>query len=316
MKGLFLANMKIGLYTQKIKQEAYRLGFDFVGISKARRLDQDARRLEEWLGNNGNAKMAYMENHFEKRVDPRKLVEGSRSVISLLYNYHTKEEQKDDAAPRIAKYAFGEDYHFVVKDKLKMLFSYIEEEIGAIEGRFFVDSAPVLDRAWARESGLGWIGKNSMLINKDRGSDFFIAELIIDLELEYDGPIKDYCGTCTRCIDACPTAAILPQRQIDSAKCISYLTIELKDETLPGEFSAKMNNWAFGCDICQDVCPWNRFAEANKEPRFKPKKSLLEMTKENWENLEKETFNELFKNSAIKRTKFSGLKRNIAFIKK
>lgn len=311
-----MANMTTGLYTQKIKQEAYRLGFDFVGISKARRLDQDAKRLEEWLGNKGNAKMAYMENHFEKRVDPRKLVEGARSVISLLYNYHTEEEQEDKTAPRIAKYAFGEDYHFVVKDKLKALFSFMEEEIGAVEGRFFVDSAPVLDRAWARESGLGWIGKNSMLINRQRGSNFFIAELIVNLDLEYDGPIKDYCGTCTRCIEACPTDAILPQRQIDSARCISYLTIELKDETLPGEFSSKMNNWAFGCDICQDVCPWNRFAEANKELRFKPKQSLLEMRREDWENIEKETFNELFKNSAIKRTKFSGLKRNIAFIKK
>ena len=300
--------------SQKIKFRAHELGFDFVGISKARRLDEDANRLESWLKNQGNAKMSYMENHFEKRVDPRKLVEDSKSVISLLYNYHTKKQQTEADAPKIAKYAYGEDYHFVVREKLNTLMTYIQLEIGAVEGRGFVDSAPVLDRAWARESGLGWIGKNSMLINKLQGSDFFIADLIIDLELDYDNPIADYCGTCTRCIDACPTDAILPERQIDSKRCISYLTIELKDERLPTKFKGKMENWAFGCDICQDVCPWNRFGKQNEEPRFQPSVSLLEMTKKQWENIDEGKFKDLFKESAIKRAKFSGLKRNISFL--
>lgn len=302
--------------SQKIKQEAHRLGFDFVGISKARHLDEDAKRLEKWLASKGNAGMTYMENHFDKRVDPTKLVEGSKSVVSLLYNYHTKKRQAHPDAPKIAKYAFGEDYHFVVKDKLKELYQFILDEIGEVEGRVFVDSAPVLDRAWARESGLGWIGKNSMLINKQKGSDFFIAELILDLELETDGPIKDYCGSCTKCIDACPTDAILPQRQVDSNKCISYLTIELREERIPNEFANMMENWAFGCDICQDVCPWNRFGEQNKEERFQPKLSLLEMTKNDFDGLDSERFNEVFRKSAVKRTKFVGLKRNLAFLKK
>ncbi len=300
---------------QKIKEEAYRLGFDFVGISKARLLEEDARRLESWLASQAHGKMSYMENHFEKRVDPRKLVEGSKSVISLLYNYHTKKRQKDHTAPKLAKYAYGEDYHFVIKDKLKELFHFIQEEIGEVGGRVFVDSAPVLDRAWARESGLGWIGKNSMLINKQKGSDFFLSELILDLELEADAPIKDYCGSCTKCIDACPTDAILPERQINAKQCISYLTIELKDEILPKEFKGEMSNWAFGCDICQDVCPWNRFGEQNKEERFQPKMNLLEMTKSQWENLDREEFNSTFRKSAVKRTKFQGLQRNIEFLK-
>jgi len=302
--------------SQKIKQEAYRLGFSFVGISKAKRLDEDATRLEEWLKSNGNAKMAYMENHFEKRVDPRKLVEGSKSVISLLYNYHTKERRQDETSPKIAKYAYGEDYHFVVKEKLTLLHQFILNEIGEVEGRSFVDSAPVLDRAWARESGLGWIGKNSMLINKQKGSDFFIAEMILDINLEADSPIKDYCGSCTKCIDACPTDAILPKRQIDSNKCISYLTIELKDELIPKEFEGKLENWAFGCDICQDVCPWNRFGEQNKEEKFQPKLDLLQMTKQDWEILDQEKFNNIFRKSAVKRTKYAGLKRNLEFLKK
>ncbi|MEQ8625166.1 MAG: tRNA epoxyqueuosine(34) reductase QueG [Vicingaceae bacterium] len=301
--------------TQKIKSKAYDLGFDFVGISKARRLNKDADRLEEWLKIEGNAKMGYMENHFEKRVDPRKLVEGCKSVVSLLYNYHSKQTQTDIEAPKIAKYAYGEDYHFVVRERLNELLAYIQAEIGEVEGRGFVDSAPVLDRAWARESGLGWVGKNSMLINKQQGSDFFIAELLLDLELDYDNPIGDYCGTCTKCIDACPTDAILPQRQIDSKRCISYLTIELKDDHIPANFKGKMENWAFGCDICQDVCPWNRFGKQNKEPRFQPSVDLLEMTKEQWEDLGKDQFKKLFKNSALKRTKFSGLKRNVSFLK-
>lgn len=302
--------------TTFIREEALKLGFDFVGFSKADFLAEDAKRLEKWLKDDRNAKMSYMDNYFDKRTDPRKLVDGAKSVVSLLYNYHTEDKQKDPEAPKLAKYAYGVDYHFVVKDKLKLLFQSIQENIGAVGGRYFVDSAPVLDRAWARESGLGWIGKNSMLINKQKGSDFFIAELILDLPLVYDGPIKDYCGTCTKCLDACPTDAILPNRQVDAARCISYLTIELKDDQLPGEFADKMNNWAFGCDICQDVCPWNRFGEANKEPLFKPKEELMDLKAEAWFEMEKSEFNQLFKKSAVKRTKYSGLMRNLLFLKK
>lgn len=303
-------------YTELIRTQALHLGFDFVGFSKARKLNEDAKRLEKWLKEGRHGKMSYMENYFDKRTDPRLLVEGSKTVVSLLYNYHTKLKQSDPDAPKISKYAYGEDYHFVVKEKLKSLFEFIQTEIGAVQGRYFVDSAPVLDRAWARESGLGWIGKNSMLINKQKGSDFFLAELIIDLEVNYDSPIKDYCGSCTKCIEACPTDAILPERQIAADKCISYLTIELKAETLPKEFSNQMQNWAFGCDICQDVCPWNRFGEQHHEERFSPNLNLLEMSRENWFELNQNEFNRLFKNSAVKRTKFSGLKRNLAFIKK
>ncbi len=302
--------------SELIKLKAKELGFDFVGISKARRLNEDADRLEAWLKNSNNANMGYMENHFEKRVDPRKLVEGAKSVVSLLYNYHTKDRQLDPEAPKIAKYAFGEDYHFVIREKLNQLLDYIQTVIGEVDGRGFVDSAPILDRAWARESGMGWIGKNSMLINKQQGSDFFIAELILDLELEYDHPIKDYCGTCTKCIDSCPTDAILPNRQIDSKKCISYLTIELKEEIIPKEFEGKMEGWAFGCDICQDVCPWNKFGIQNNESRFQASPDLLKMTKDEWEELREDTFKNIFKNSPIKRAKFSGLKRNIEFLKK
>jgi len=308
--------MSIQKNTHAIKSKAHELGFDFVGISKAKFLEEDAHRLDNWLKQKHNAKMQYMENYFEKRVDPRKLVDGAKSVISLLYNYHTTLRQKDPEAPKIAKYAFGKDYHFVIKSKLKRLEEFIRGQIGDVSLRYFVDSAPVLDRAWARESGLGWIGKNSMLINKQKGSDFFLAEIIVDLELEYDGPIKDYCGTCTACIDSCPTDAILEERRIDSNKCISYLTIELKDDHIPNEFEGKMENWAFGCDICQDVCPWNRFGEQNQEPNFQPHPNLLEMSKESWECLDLEQFNELFKGSAVKRTKFKGLKRNLEFLKK
>lgn len=300
--------------TKIVKRIAYELGFDFVGISKAEQLQEDAVKFEDWLNKNHHGKMAYMENHFDKRIDPSKLVEGSKSVVSLLYNYHTKERQIDATAPKLAKYAFGVDYHFVIKDKLKHFFQLLEQNIGKVGGRSFVDSAPILDRAWARKSGLGWIGKNSMLINKSQGSDFFLAELVIDLELEYDAPIKDFCGTCTKCIDICPTDAILPERSINAEKCISYLTIELKDEILPTEFSDKMENWMFGCDICQDVCPWNRFGIQNQEKKFQPKLDLLAMTKSEWMDLEQETFSKIFQKSAVKRTKFSGLKRNINFL--
>lgn len=286
-----------------------------MGIAAARKLEEDAIRFENWLKDHGHGKMSYMERHFDKRTDPRLLVPGARSVVSLLYNYHTKAKQAEEA-PKMAKYAYGEDYHFVIKEKLHELMHRMEEKIGQIGGRVFVDSAPVLDRAWARESGLGWIGKNSMLINKHRGSDFFIAELIIDLDLVYDSPIGDYCGTCTKCIDACPTDAIMTQRTIDSQRCISYLTIELRDQAIDSHFKDKMNDWVFGCDICQDVCPWNRFAKPHQEDRFLPKRTLLDLSREEWEELDEPQFKELFKGSAVKRTKYSGLKRNIEFLKK
>ena len=258
--------------------------------------------------------MAYMENHFDKRLDPRLLVEDAKTVISFLLNYYPEEPQRDTDAPKISKYAYGEDYHFVIKDKLKELIHFMKEHIGDINGRAFVDSAPLMDKAWAKKSGLGWIGKNSNLIHPKEGSFFFIAELIVDVEIEPDGPIKDYCGTCTRCIDACPTDAIVKPYVVDGSKCISYLTIELKDEILPNEFKGKMDNWMFGCDVCQDVCPWNRFSKVSQEPRFKPAFSLLDFTAADWNDLSQETFQQIFKNSAVKRTKFEGLKRNISFL--
>jgi epoxyqueuosine reductase len=301
--------------TSIIKKKAYELGFDFVGVSKSKFLKEDSKKLEEWLTKGLHGKLSYMENHFDKRCDPSKLVEGSKSVVSLLYNYHTKKRQLDTEAPKISRYAFGEDYHFVVREKLNELFNFIKTEIGEVEGRSFVDSAPVLERALARESGLGWTGKHGLLINKQQGSEFFIAELILDLELEVDSPIKDYCGTCTACVDDCPTDAILPNKVLNASKCISYLTIELKEEILPVEFKGKMDNWMFGCDICQDVCPWNRFSVPNNESQFSPVFELLEITKQDWDGLTQEKFKTLFKKSAIKRTKFSGLKRNIDFLK-
>jgi epoxyqueuosine reductase len=303
-------------YKQLIKSKAAELGFFHCGFSKADFLEEEAPRLESWLKHNFQGKMFYMENHFDKRLDPRLLVEGSNTVISLLLNYSPTETQKDADAPKISKYAYGEDYHFVIKDKLHELIQFMQDEIGEVNGRAFVDSAPVMDKVWAKKSGLGWIGKNTNLIHPKEGSFFFIAELITDLKIEPDGPMKDYCGTCTRCIDACPTEAIVQPYLVDGSKCISYLTIELKDEILPKEFSGKMDNWMFGCDVCQDVCPWNRFAKASTEERFQPALTLLDLTKSDWENLEKETFQNLFKNSAVKRTKFSGLKRNILFLGK
>jgi len=303
-------------YKQLIKSKAAELGFFHCGFSKADFLEEEAPRLESWLKHNFHGKMSYMENHFDKRLDPRLLVEGSNTVISLLLNYFPSETQKDADAPKISKYAYGEDYHFVIKDKLHELIQFMQDEIGEVNVRAFVDSAPVMDKAWAKKSGLGWIGKNTNLIHPKEGSFFFIAELITDLQIEPDGPMKDYCGTCTRCIDACPTEAIVQPYLVDGSKCISYLTIELKDEILPKEFAEKMENWMFGCDVCQDVCPWNRFAKATPEERFQPALSLLDLTKSDWHNLEKETFQNLFKNSAVKRTKFSGLKRNILFLGK
>ncbi|MFM7681415.1 MAG: tRNA epoxyqueuosine(34) reductase QueG [Bacteroidota bacterium] len=303
-------------YKQLIKSKANELGFFYCGFSKADFLEEEAPRLESWLKQNFQGKMSYMENHFDKRLDPRLLVEGANTVVSLLLNYFPYEIQKDADAPKISKYAYGEDYHFVIKDKLKELIQFLQDEIGEINGRAFVDSAPVMDKIWAKKSGLGWVGKNSNLIHPKEGSFFFIAEIIIDLQIEPDEPMKDYCGTCTRCIDACPTEAIVQPYLVDGSKCISYLTIELKDEILPKEFVGKMDNWMFGCDVCQDVCPWNRFAQATTEDRFQPAFSLLDLTKSDWENLEKETFQNLFMNSAVKRTKFSGLKRNIQFLGK
>ena len=302
-------------YTKLIKTQAKALGFHSCGISKAEFLENEAPKLEQWLNQKHNGEMDYMTNHFDKRLNPKILVPGAKSVISLLLNYHTDQIQIDPQAPKISKYAFGKDYHFVIKEKLKILMSYIQKEIGQVGGRVFVDSAPIMDKVWAKKSGLGWIGKNTNLISKKAGSFFFIAELIIDLELEYDNPTTDHCGSCTACIDACPTEALIEPYQIDGSKCISYLTIELKDR-IPSEFKGKMDNWAFGCDVCQTVCPWNRFATPNEEDAFKPKDELLKMTKREWEEMTEDIFESIFENSSVKRTKYLGMKRNIKFITK
>jgi epoxyqueuosine reductase len=301
-------------YTKLIKTEAKRLGFLSCGISKAEFLEVEAPRLEKWLNKNMHGQMQYMENHFDKRLDPTKLVEGSKSVISLLLNYFPSETQKDITAPKLSKYAYGTDYHFVIKDKLKSLLHFIKDEIGDVHGRAFVDSAPVLDKAWAAKSGLGWIGKHSNLLTQQVGSFYFIAELIVDLELDYDTPTTDHCGTCTACIDACPTQAITEPYVVDGSKCISYFTIELK-ENIPTEFKGQFDNWMFGCDVCQDVCPWNRFSKSHNEPLFNPHPELLEMTKKDWEEITEDTFKKVFQKSAVKRTKYSGLVRNIQFLK-
>ncbi len=309
-----LLSLTANNYSGFIKTEAKRLGFDFCGISKADFLVEEAPRLEKWLKENKNGQMKYMENYFDKRLDPRLLVDNAKSVISLLYNYYPEQKQ-NESTPKISKYAFGKDYHEVIKDKLNEFLFSLKQEIGNISGRAFVDSAPVMDKVWAAKSGLGWVGKNSNLINKEKGSFFFIAELIVDVELEYDGPIKDYCGTCTKCIDACPTDAIVAPYIVDGSKCISYLTIELK-EAIPSEFKDKMDGWAFGCDVCQDVCPWNSFSTPHKEDQFKNTNGLLTYTEAEWNDITEETFNTIFKNSAVKRTKYKGLKRNIDFILK
>ncbi|MEX1189221.1 MAG: tRNA epoxyqueuosine(34) reductase QueG [Bacteroidia bacterium] len=297
-----------------IKELAYKQGFEFVGISKAEKLESEARHLENWLSKGMHGKMHYMENHFDKRIDPTLLVPGAKSVISLLLNYSTDKTQEDENAPRISKYAFGEDYHFVIKRKLKDLLFDIRTEIGEIDGRVFVDSAPVMDKAWAKKAGLGWIGKHSNLINKQSGSFFFIAELIIDLELAPDGPIKDYCGNCTRCIDACPTEAIIEPYKVDGSKCISYLTIELKN-SIDESWKSKMSNWMFGCDICQEVCPWNRFSENHSIQEFSPNTGLLEMKSDEWMELTEEIFQKVFKNSAVKRAGYQKLKSTIHLLK-
>jgi epoxyqueuosine reductase len=312
---LCIAMQNRTVYSQLIKKEAQKLGFLFCGISKAGFLEEEAPRLESWLKKNMHGEMQYMENHFDKRLDPRLLVDGAKSVISLGVNYYTDNRQTDADAPKISKYAYGIDYHTVIKDKLRQLLQIINEQIGEVGGRVFVDSAPVLDKAWAKKSGMGWIGKNSNLLNKKAGSFFFLAELIIDLELEYDvAPTADHCGTCTSCIDACPTDAIVGPYVVDGSRCISYLTIELKNE-IPQEFKGKMDNWMFGCDVCQDVCPWNRFSVLNTEPAFVPHPDLLHLKAADWQDITQDVFQKVFKNSAVKRTKFSGLKRNMDFLK-
>ncbi len=304
------------LAAQFIKQEAKKLGFTSVGISRAEKLEKEAIDLETWLNKGHHGKMAYMENHFDKRVDPSKLVPGAKSVISLLFNYYSSKKQTDDEAPKVSTYAFGKDYHFVVKDKLKELFKHITDQFGDIEGRVFVDSAPVLERALAAKSGLGWMGKNTMLITREQGSYFFLAEIILDLELQPDEPIADYCGTCTKCIDACPTDAIIKPYWVDGSKCISYFTIELKDEIIPKSVKGQFENWAFGCDICQEVCPWNRFSKEHNEPQFIPKEEFLNLEKSEWLEMTEEIYRELFRHTPLKRAKFKGIKRNVDFLYK
>ncbi|MEQ1585148.1 MAG: tRNA epoxyqueuosine(34) reductase QueG [Cyclobacteriaceae bacterium] len=302
--------------TSAIKKIATELGFSYCGISKAEFLAEEAPRLEQWLKRQYQGKMSYLENHFDKRLDPTLLVPGAKSVISLIYNYYPEKDlvKENPGTFKIAKYAYGEDYHQVIKDKLKIFIERIREEIGEVEGRAFVDSAPVHERAWAKKSGLGWVGKNSLLLNRSMGSFFFLAELIIDLELEYDGPIKDYCGTCTACMDACPTGAIPEPYVVDGSKCISYFTIELKEE-IPAEVKGKFENWIFGCDICQDVCPWNSFSKPHNEGRFSPPPDLENMTLQEWFDITEEVFEKLFNKSAVQRTRYGGLKRNIDFLK-
>lgn len=300
-------------YSAFIKDESKRLGFMSCGISRAGFLEEEAPRLEKWLTENRHGQMQYMENHFDKRLDPTLLVDGAKSVISLLLNYYPEEKQISNTY-KISKYAYGQDYHSVIKDKLKELLQSINDNIGEVGGRAFVDSAPVLDKAWAAKSGLGWIGKNSNLLSKKTGSFFFIAELIVDIELEYDHATTDHCGSCTACLDACPTQAIIAPYVVDGSKCISYFTIELK-ENIPHEMKGSFDDWAFGCDVCQDVCPWNRFSKPHREPLFSPYPDLLTLTKKDWEEITEDTFRKVFKNSAVKRTKYSGLMRNIEFLK-
>lgn len=308
-----MLNNAVANNTQLVKQLAAELGFNFCGISKAQFLEEEASQLEAWLRNNHHGTMDYMANHFDMRLDPRLLVPGAKSVISLMVNYFPEQKQVDDESPKISKYAYGHDYHDVIRTKLKELIAILRTKIGAIEGRAFVDSAPVMDKAWAKKSGMGWMGKNTNIINKQQGSFFFIAELITDLELVPDTAIKDYCGTCTRCIDACPTDALIAPYQLDATKCISYLTIELK-EAIPETFKGQFENWAFGCDICQDVCPWNRFSKPHHHHALAPNLDLLQLTKKEWFEITEVVFQKLFKKSAVKRTKFKGLRRNLDFI--
>lgn len=310
-------NVQEDKYAQILKTQAKHLGFDFCGVAKAGFLKEEAPRLEDWLNKNHQGQMGYMANHFDKRLDPTLLVEGAKTVVSLIFNYYPENrlpESPEDL--KIAKYAYGEDYHFVIKDRLKTLLANLRTEIGEFGGRAFVDSAPVMERQWAQKSGLGWQGKNSLLLNRQMGSFFFLAELIIDLEVTPDPPmVKDYCGTCTKCVDACPTDAIVQAGVVDGSKCISYLTIELK-ESIPAAFKSKMENWIFGCDICQDVCPWNSFSKPHRETRFEPHPDLKTMGNKDWQEITEETFNSVFAKSPIKRTKLEGLRRNVGFVHK
>ncbi len=301
-------------HTRFIKETALSLGFTHCGIAKAAPLDEDARRLEKWLHAGMHGSMQYLENHFDLRVDPTKLVPGAKSVITLTQNYYSPKKQPADS-PKISTYAYGTDYHFVIKEKLNKLLASLQQKAGDIVGRGFVDSAPVLERTWAQKSGAGWIGKNGNLISKKDGSFFFIATLIVDLLLVYDDPFaKDYCGSCTKCIDACPTDAILPDKTIAGNKCISYFTIELKDAIIPSEMKGKFDNWMFGCDTCQDVCPWNRFSKQHAEPGFTPNTAIETFGTNEWNSLTKEGFKTVFKNSPLQRSKFEGITRNLAFI--
>ncbi len=306
--------MVVQHYTSLVKQLSKQLGFSYCGIAKAQFLDDDARRLEQWLANGLHGKMQYMENYFDLRVDPSRIVPGAKSVITLLLNYFPPQEQAAQA-PKIAKYAYGNDYHEVIREKLRIFMEHLQTEVGEISGRGFVDSAPVLERSWAVRSGLGWIGKNGNLLNKQSGSFFFIATLIVDLELDYDDPFaKDFCGSCTRCIDACPTEAIQENKVINGSKCISYFTIELKDAIIPDEMKGKFSEWMFGCDVCQDVCPWNRFSSPHNELNLAPIPAILNFEKKDWEELTEESFRSVFKHSPLKRSKFAGIRRNLKFI--
>ena len=301
--------------TQIVKQTATLLGFDFCGIATAGFLDDDARRLETWLNKGMHGNMQYMEKHFDMRTNPSKLVPGAKSVITLLLNYFPESFQNTDS-PKVAKYAYGNDYHEVIREKLNHFLFLLRQQIGEINGRGFVDSAPVLERSWAQKSGLGWIGKNGNLINKKQGSFFFIASLFTDLTLKADDAgIKDYCGTCTRCIDECPTDAILPDKIVDGSKCISYFTIELKDALIPEKMKGTFDNWLFGCDVCQDVCPWNSFSKKNNVNEFNATNEVLHFTKKDWEEITEEKFKIIFKNSPLKRSKYAGIKRNLQFLK-
>jgi len=302
-------------HTYLIKNEAARLGFDYCGIAKVGALEEDARRLESWLTKGFHGSMKYMENHFDLRVDPTRLVPGAKSVITLMLNYFPSRQQTD-GAPKISKYAYGRDYHEVIREKLKELLHFIKQEIGEVNGRGFVDSAPVLERSWAVKSGLGWVGKNGNLIAKDSGSFFFLATLITDLDLEYDDPfVKDYCGTCRRCIDACPTDAIMEGKEINGSKCISYFTIELKEMLIPDEQKGKFNNWMFGCDICQDVCPWNRFSKPASDPAMIHLPEVLNFSTAEWEAMTEDSFKKIFRHSPLMRSKYKGIQRNLKFIK-
>ncbi len=308
-------HLKKDVYTKIVKDTAFQLGFSFCGIARAQKLDEDAYRLENWLSKGMHGTMQYMENHFEQRIDPSKLVPGAKSVITLLLNYYP-EQMQNPSSPKIAKYAYGKDYHKIIKKKLKQFLSALRKETGEINGRGFVDSAPVLERSWAQKSGLGWIGKNGNLITKSQGSFFFIATLITDLELEYDPTQQyNYCGSCTKCIDNCPTDAILPGQVIDGSKCISYFTIELKEALIPASMQGKFDNWVFGCDICQDVCPWNRFSKPTHETEFTPLPEILNLTQSEWKGMQEESFNTIFRHSPLKRSKWAGLQRNLSFIR-